>query len=373
MALRIQAIASHTGMTGIFRLISADIFEVTSVEKLEGFLMPPDPTCDEIGDLPPPQPGEPMTELRGVQLISQRINRPRDLDGVLSEALQALDDVFRFRHGMVLLLDESGKRLVTIASHGYGEQGIGAEVAVGDGFIGAVARERRLLRIEGTEAQLRYGRAIRSEMERAGGKTSLGAEIPLAGLADAQAHLALPLIVQDRLLGVLVVESHDPHRFQEWHEAFLQIIGNQIAMAIDNMLVADDDDAVQVGAPVPVPVEPPPAAAACSPTRIFQFFRNDDCVFVDGEYLIRNVPGKILWKILTSRTRDGRREFTNRELRLDPNLGLPPIKDNLESRLILLRKRLAQKCPDVQLVPVSRGRFRLVLDCELQLVERESG
>jgi hypothetical protein len=186
--------------------------------------------------------------------------------------------------------------------------------------------------------------------------------------------MAIPLVVGDRLVGVLSVESPDAVVFEEWHEAFLGIVANQAAVAIQNAMLRDD------------PGEGPPAARAhdrarraapapareASRKRTFCFYRNDDCVFVDGEYLIRNVPGRILWKILRGCMDDGRTDFTNRELRLDPSLGLPAIKDNLESRLILLRKRLEQKCPDVRVVTRGRGQFRVEIDCDVELVEKDS-
>ena len=354
MAVRIQAIASLTGMSGVFRLIGADIFEVLRVEKVEGFLT-----------TTPVEPNERMSmsgarsEIRGLQFISEQINRAGDLDSLLDIVLEALESYFGFEHAMVLLADECTDRLVTMASRGYGTSGVGAEVERGQGLIGTAANELRVIRMTGIEACLRYGRAVRRE------SGSATPEIPLPGLPDAQSALVIPLKLCDRLIGVLAVEDRDPTRFGEWHEAYLEIIGNQIALGIDRMA----DDADEPAQPRPPVAKPEPAADEAR-RRTLTYYVNDDCVFVDGEYLIRNVPGRILWKLMREHQRDGRREFTNRELRLDPGLGLPPIKDNLESRLILLRRRLNEKCPDVRLVPVSRGRFALEVDGPVEMVER---
>lgn len=352
MSMRIDVIASHTGMAGVFRLLSADVYRVLSLEEIEGFLLPADPLLDPTAPAVPV--GGPLTELRGLQVVCERIGRAGDLEDLLDVTLTALDELLGFSHSMVLLLAPDGTRLVTSASRGYGSQGLGACVELGAGLVGAAAASRRMVRVAGFGNELRYGRAIRHRVEECGGRPDLLPELPLPGLADAEAQLALPLLVGDRLVGVLAVESHDPLCFDEWDEAFLQIVANQIAAAIE----------VRRGAPTPLQAEG-------RALRRFVFYRNDDCIFVDGEYLVRNVPGRILWKLLWACRDGGRREFTNRELRLDPGLGLPPLKDNLEARLILLRQRLAERCPDVRLVPVRRGRFALELDCRVELEERE--
>ncbi|HEY8926925.1 MAG TPA: GAF domain-containing protein [Polyangia bacterium] len=401
MAVRIDAIASHTGMAGIFRLLAADLFEVTDVYHVTQHLAPLPAvisgTADDGGpDLPlepTSMPPEHREELWVLQRISARMNQAADLGALLGAVLDSLNVDFGFGHAKVLLVDETGRRLFTVASRGYDESGVGSEVVFGEGLIGTVARDRRILRVGQLESGLRYGRAVRAALQSeaatapaagmaSGGGAPLLPEIPLPGLADAQSHLAIPLLVRDRLVGVLAIESRTAGAFASWHEAFLGIVADQVAAGIERLATHDADEpdtAARTATTGPTGAgsagDPGAASSEAGPgggrrRRQVVFYQNDDCVFVDGEYLIRNVPGRILWKLLKSRVQTGRADFTNRELRLDPSLGLPALRDNLESRLILLRQRLQQKCGDIRLPSRGRGRFGVEVDCELDLIEK---
>ena len=85
--------------------------------------------------------------------------------------------------------------------------------------------------------------------------------------------------------------------------------------------------------------------------------------------MIKGVPGRLLWKMLRERETDGRVLFTNRELRLDESLGLPAGNDNLEARLLVLRRRLEAGDWPVALHHVARGRLELRATGPLKLVE----
>ena len=88
---------------------------------------------------------------------------------------------------------------------------------------------------------------------------------------------------------------------------------------------------------------------------------------VDGEYLIKGVAGRILHWMLRRYVEEQRREFTNKELRLDATLNLPEYHDNLEARLILLRQRLKDRSDILRLESVARGRLRLSVAGEVRL------
>lgn len=99
------------------------------------------------------------------------------------------------------------------------------------------------------------------------------------------------------------------------------------------------------------------------------YYQADDSVFFGEEYVIKGVPGRILWKLLREHVSRGRVHFSNRELRLDEALGLPAGNDNLDSRLVSLRRRLARGQWGVELQRVGRGRLHLRVAVPLVLSE----
>jgi adenylate cyclase len=363
MSLQLQAVASYSGMTDVFRLRAADVYEVLGIEQVGGFTR-----------LPAPPPTERPSrlfidqDLVSLRLLAERLNRSELLGDVLEASLQLLDELFGFRHSIILLADDRNAKLVTIASRGYPENGVGAEVGFGDGLIGMVARARHALRLSAIDHSLRYARAVRDRAEAMAGAEAVCREIPMPGLPTAASQIAVPLVTRGRLIGVLAVESTDPLAFMPREDTILAVAAAHLATAIEQ-LSRETEEPSAAALPRTKSVR---TAGALPRTRVFCFFHAEDCVFVDGEYLIRNVPGRILWRLLTQHRDEGRSEFTNRELRMDTWLGLPEIKDNLESRLILLRKRMEQKCPDVRLIQRGRGRFSLETDVAIELSEKEA-
>ena len=99
-----------------------------------------------------------------------------------------------------------------------------------------------------------------------------------------------------------------------------------------------------------------------------QYYEADRSVFIDSEYLIKGVAGAILWRLLQINKAQGRTTFSNRELRLDAQLKLPEIVDNLEARLLLLLRRLDDKCSCIKMEKTGRGRFKLLITCDLDLL-----
>jgi adenylate cyclase len=383
MALRIEAIASYSGLKGIFKLLGADIYEVVSVEPVadeppRASLAPPSPAASarqashEAGR----RRADPVFTMKALQDLSNRIHRADSLERLLDSILEGLEESFGFEHSMILVPTIEEGTYVTIASRGYPEMGVGAEARLGEGIIGMVAEARKPIRISGLIRQMLYALAVQKRAHEQGLVASQ--RIPLPGLAQPDSQLGVPLLVRGEPVGVLCIESTLPYRFHEEDKTTIELLGSYLAIAIQNMQLQERssaeaaaiDSESQPASPKPRGASGGGGAKAGKAERELAYYTGEECILVDGEYLIRSLPARILWRLLRRRTAEGRAEFTNRELRLDKSLNLPEWKDNLETRLLLLRRRLDQKCPDIRIVPRGRGRFALELGCEVALVER---
>src|SRR5258707_7085703 len=87
-------------------------------------------------------------------------------------------------------------------------------LALHQGLTGAAAGERRILRVNDVTEDSRY---IQCD----------------TGVA-ARSELVVPLLMQDRLIGVLDLESTEPHAFTLEHERMLSTLGSYIAIALEN-------------------------------------------------------------------------------------------------------------------------------------------
>jgi len=367
MRLRIEAIASYSGLKGIFRLLGADVYEVLAVEPIAYEPGVPQPAARSAQ-----ASGAPFT-MRALQEFSDRLRQAGTLDCMLDDILETLERIFGFTHSMILLPSDRPDRLQMIASRGYPEGGVGSEVGFGEGIIGMVAEARKPVRVSGMLRLMLYADAVRKRALDHG-LCEKAPPIRLPGLANPDSQLGIPLLVRDELVGVLCIESDRPYRFHEEDRAYLEVLGGYLAIAIQNALLRERaEERAEEPDEAPAPAPPPataPGGRMRSSLRV-EYFRGDECVLVEGEYLVRGVAAKILWKVLREHRADGATEFTNRRLRLDRSLGLPEFKDNLESRLILLRRRLDERCPEIRIASSGRGRFRLELGGALELSEQD--
>jgi adenylate cyclase len=348
MKAKLAGIASHTGMSKVFHLRGADLYRVLSIEGVLG---------DASHNLAPRR-----SLLSAARVAAQQMMECCDLTQLLDQFLVDLERLFDIRHAMLLMLDERGESLYTVGSRGYEQSGVGSEVRLGEGVIGVAARERVPIRIGHMANEYIYSRAVRQGLEAGESGAALECEIPLPGLPESRSQLAVPIAIRQRLIGVLYVESAANMRFSYEDEDALVILASQLAQAIT--LVTSEEEGGERD------VSPTLAAnsVAGAPLAV-RYYGVDHSIFINDGYLIKGVAGTILWKLLNDYQRTGRTEFSNRELRLDPAIRLPDICDNLETRLILLQRRLAERGDELVINKTGRGRFQLHVGTPLVLDE----
>jgi adenylate cyclase len=343
---QLRASSAQIGMSDVMALRAVDIFRVEQISPVD----PPSEVEAAVDAT--------ATTLGALAAAVARLSEINDPARLVTDYLAVVRDQIGCRQAMVLIADDDRGSVTVVSSIGYDRVAVGAAVTSGRGLIGVAFAEGRRVRINDLSRIRRMGDAI---AETTGRAETDAREISLPGLTDALSQIAIPLTVHGHTLGILFAESRTRFAFDDATTAMLEISALHLAALLRLSDGLPDDDAslsprvandilVKTGCAIPV-----------------VHHTLDNSVFVEGVYVIKGVAGLILAHLLDAHARDGRLDFTNRELRLTLSGALPGYKDNLETRLLLLRRRLEDLGLRIQLHRVGRGQLRLAVDGIVQL------
>lgn len=158
---------------------------------------------------------EQATTLALLYEVSRELTSILDREELLRRVAQRVKKLVNYHVFSVMLWNEKTQRLESVFAMRYGDT-IPARMSLPlhQGLTGTAAGERRILRVNDTLEDPRYI------------KCDIG--------FDTRSELVVPLLLQDRLVGVLDLESTEANAFTSEHERMLATLGSYIAIALEN-------------------------------------------------------------------------------------------------------------------------------------------
>ncbi len=150
--------------------------------------------------------------LRTLAHLSQEFSSILDLDELLGKIAATIRALINYDAFSIFLVDAEKKVLRHRFSVRYDERVNLDNIPLGKGITGAAAEAREPVRVLNTMEDPRY----------------------IASHPDIHSELAVPLVVQDRVVGVLDVESDRIAFFTEDHQRTLSLLAPQIASSVEN-------------------------------------------------------------------------------------------------------------------------------------------
>jgi sigma-B regulation protein RsbU (phosphoserine phosphatase) len=149
--------------------------------------------------------------------VSREITSILDREELLRLVAERVKKLVNYHVFSVMLWNEKTQHLESAFVMRYGDA-IQARMRVPlhQGLTGAAAGERRAVRVSDTLADPRF---LACEVE--------------TGVA-VRSELVVPLLIQDRLIGVLDLESAETHAFTAEHERMLATLASYVAIALEN-------------------------------------------------------------------------------------------------------------------------------------------
>jgi GAF domain-containing protein len=157
-------------------------------------------------------------QLQTVAEISREVSSSLIIDNLLKQAVQLAVERFNFYHASVFLLDPAKE--FAVIREATGEAGAqmkraGHKLQVGSkSIVGYVTQNKEPLVVNETSSDPNYYAN------------------PL--LPDTKAEAGIPLMVGDKVIGVLDVQSTRPYVFTEENIKIMQILADQLAVAVIN-------------------------------------------------------------------------------------------------------------------------------------------
>ena len=147
--------------------------------------------------------------------VSREVTSILDREELLRRVAERIKKIVKYDVFSVMLWNEQSQHLESVFAMCCGDS-LPARVRVPlhKGLTGTAAGERRVLRINDVTEDPRY--------------------LHCDGGVVARSELVVPLLLRDRLIGVLDLESCEPHAFTMQHERMLSTLGSYVAVALEN-------------------------------------------------------------------------------------------------------------------------------------------
>jgi len=145
--------------------------------------------------------------------VADVVNTTLDLDTTLRRVAELVRKVIDYEIFAILLLNEKAQELYIRFQVGYPrEVADRMRVKVGEGVTGVAAQRREAVLVDDVSQDPRY----------------------ISAVPNVRSELAVPLIVKNKVIGVIDIESPEPDHFTEEHKRLLTLIASRMAIGIEN-------------------------------------------------------------------------------------------------------------------------------------------
>ncbi len=145
--------------------------------------------------------------------VADVVNTTLDLDTTLKRVAELVRKVIDYEIFGILLLNEKTQELRFRFSVGHTKEvAERMRIKVGEGVTGVAAQRREAILVDDVSQHPEY----------------------ISAVPNVRSELAVPLIIKNRLIGVIDIESQKPNNFTEEHKRLLTLIASRMAVGIEN-------------------------------------------------------------------------------------------------------------------------------------------